>query len=191
MILAGIRWGKSFHGPLWHFYRVKKNSTQGANLSLVTAPDYKLAKQVCLTDQNCSHMNMVSVYDNVLWYTAMQRNAFVGVSEEELKNWSESVGLRFEKQIPLVADRGYDSDPLRDRLGGQGIELLSPHRKNRTKPFRNDGRKMRRYSRRYVIERTNSWYQSFRRGATRWERYSFMYHGFVRLACIVVAVGKL
>ncbi|WZO97300.1 phage terminase large subunit [Isosphaeraceae bacterium EP7] len=49
LIVAGIRYGKSFCGPAWHYYRVKKNAAQGAKLSLVTAPDYKLAKQVCLT----------------------------------------------------------------------------------------------------------------------------------------------
>jgi transposase len=95
------------------------------------------------------------------------------------------------ERVPLVADGGYDSDPLRDDLGGQGIELLSPHRKNRKKASRNDGRRMRRYARRYVIERTNAWLHSFRRLANRWEYYSFIYHGFVRLACIVIAVGRL
>ena len=95
------------------------------------------------------------------------------------------------QEVPMVADRGYDSDPLRDRLNEQGIELLCPHRKNRTKPSRNDGRKMRRYVRRYVIERTNAWLHSFRRIAYRWERYSFIYHGLVRLACIVIAIRRL
>jgi transposase len=94
-------------------------------------------------------------------------------------------------RVPLVADRGYDSDPLRDRLHGRGIDLLSPHRKNRVKPSRNDGRRMRRYARRYVIERTNAWLHNFRRIANRWECYSFIYHGFVRLACIVIAVERL
>ncbi len=103
----------------------------------------------------------------------------------------DDIPVPLPDRIPLVADRGYDSDPLRDRLAEQGIDLISPHRKNRIKPSRNDGRKMRRYARRYVIERTNSWLHSFRRIANRWERYSFMYHGFVRLACIVIAVGQL
>lgn len=49
LVLAGIRFGKSYLGPVWHFFRVKKNSAQGSKMSLVTAPDYKLAKQVCLT----------------------------------------------------------------------------------------------------------------------------------------------
>jgi transposase len=94
-------------------------------------------------------------------------------------------------RVPLVADRGYDSDPLRDRLRDRGIDLLSPHRKNRTKPARNDGRTMRRYARRYVIERTDAWPHSYRRLANRWEYYSFIYHGLVRLACIVIAMGAV
>lgn len=49
LVLAGVRYGKSFLGPAWHYYRVKKNAAKGAKLSLVVAPDYKLAKQVCLT----------------------------------------------------------------------------------------------------------------------------------------------
>jgi transposase len=103
----------------------------------------------------------------------------------------DDIPVPLPRRVPLVADRGYDSDPLRDRLGEQGIDLLSPHRKNRTKASRNDGRKMRRYARRYVIERTNSWLHCFRRLTNRWEYYSFIYHGFLQLACIVIAVGRL
>jgi transposase len=94
-------------------------------------------------------------------------------------------------EVPVVADRGYDSDPLRDRLRDRGIKLVSPHRKNRTKPSRNDGRCLRRYKRRYVIERTNAWLHGFRRLANRWEFYSFIYHGFVRLACTIIALTRL
>jgi transposase len=103
----------------------------------------------------------------------------------------DDIPVPLPERVPLIADRGYDSDPVRDRLGEQGIDLLSPHRKNRAKPSRNDGRKMRRYTRRYVIERTNSWLHCFRRLANRWEYYSFIYHGFVRLACIVIAFARL
>jgi transposase len=93
--------------------------------------------------------------------------------------------------VPVVADRGYDSDPLRDRLQEQRITLISPHRKNRTRPSRNDGRRLRRYARRYVVERTNAWLHGFRRPANRWEYYSFIYHGFVRLACTIIALRRL
>jgi transposase len=103
----------------------------------------------------------------------------------------DDIPVPLPDQVPVIADRGYDSDPLRDRLQERRIKLISPHRKNRTKPSRNDGRSLRRYARRYVIERTNAWLHSFRRLANRWESYSFIYHGFVRLACVVIAVGRL
>ena len=46
----------------------------------------------------------------------------------------------------LVCDKGYDSDPLRDRLlMERDIDLVCPHRKNRKRPATQDGRKLRRY----------------------------------------------
>jgi transposase len=92
--------------------------------------------------------------------------------------------------VPVVADRGFDSDPLRDDLAEQGFELLAPHRKNRTKPSRNDGRKMRRYKRRYVVERTFGWLHSYRRLLVRHEYYPFIYDGFLHLACALIAIGQ-
>ncbi len=34
----------------------------------------------------------------------------------------------------LIGDRAYDSDPLDDELRRDGIEMISPHRCNRSKP---------------------------------------------------------
>lgn len=100
-----------------------------------------------------------------------------------------AVPVRFG--VPVLADRASDSDPLRDELACRGFELLSPHRKNRTKPSRNDGRTMRRYERRLVVERTFAWVQSFRRVATRFEHMVGLYDGFVSLACAFIALSKL
>ena len=93
--------------------------------------------------------------------------------------------------VPVLADRAYDSDPLRDRLALGGFTLLAPHRKNRKRPPTNDGRRMRRYKRRFVVERTFAWVQSFRRVATRYEYKVGLYDGFVALACAFVALSKL
>ena len=104
-----------------------------------------------------------------------------------------AVPVRLDSQpdTPVLADRAYDSDPLREELAGRGYRLISPHRKNRTKPSSNDGRRMRRYGRRYKVERAFAWVQSFRRVATRYEWYSDLYDGFVSLACAFIALGKL
>ena len=93
--------------------------------------------------------------------------------------------------VPVLADRGYDSDPLRDELAADGFRPIAPHRKNRKRPSRNDGRRMRRYKRRFIVERTFAWLQSFRRVATRYEYQCHWYDGFVSLACAFIALSKL
>ena len=67
----------------------------------------------------------------------------------------------------LVGDRAYDSDPLDQKLAQCGIELIAPHRKNRVKPASQDGRPLRRYKRRWKIERTFAWLNKFKRVITR------------------------
>lgn len=39
----------------------------------------------------------------------------------------------------MILDWGYDSDPLREWLAAQGIEMICPHRKKRVKPKTQDG----------------------------------------------------
>ncbi len=92
--------------------------------------------------------------------------------------------------VPVLADRAYDSDPLRDELADDGYVLLAPHRRNRTRPARNDGRRMRRYRRRYVVERTFGWLHSFRRVVVRQEWWSHLHMGFVHIACALIALGQ-
>ena len=40
----------------------------------------------------------------------------------------------------LIGDRAYDSDPLDACLRELGIDMMAPHRRNRTKPKTQDGR---------------------------------------------------
>jgi transposase len=113
----------------------------------------------------------------------------VGLAEPALDTIPAGVDL--PPDVPVVADRAYDSDPLRDRLAARGFHLLAPHRRNRKRPGRNDGRRMRRYRRRYIIERTNAWFHSFRRVITRYEWWSYLYFGFVHLACAFIVLRRL
>ena len=92
--------------------------------------------------------------------------------------------------VPALADRAYDSDPLRDELADDGYRLLAPHRRNRTKPSRNDGRRMRRYRRRFVVERTFGWLHSYRRIMVRHEWFSHLHIGFVYIASALIALGR-
>ncbi len=91
---------------------------------------------------------------------------------------------------PLIADRAYDSDQLRKRLWTKGWDLVCPHRRGRVRPATQDGRKLRRYRRRWKIERTIAWISAFRRLIVRHEFYSHIFHGFIHLACIIICLRR-
>jgi transposase len=86
----------------------------------------------------------------------------------------------------LIGDKAYDSDPLDERLASQGIELIAPHRANRKKAKTQDGRPLRRYKRRWKVERLFAWLQNFRRVLVRHEYHAENYLGFVQLGCMVI-----
>ena len=99
-----------------------------------------------------------------------------------------SFGMDFPKR--LIGDKAYDSDPLDAELAALGIEMIAPNRKNRKKKTQ-DGRPLRRYKRRWKVERTIAWLQSFRRVRTRDERKAQNFLGFVQLACILILLRRI
>ena len=86
----------------------------------------------------------------------------------------------------IILDRAYDSDPLRKRLAQRGIEMICPHKINRVKPPTQDGRKLRRYKKRWIIERTIAWLGNFRRLVVRYERKIRLYQAFIHVACLII-----
>ena len=109
-------------------------------------------------------------------------------SPHEVKLVEQTVCRRFTDERPkrIVGDKAYDSDPLDGQLRKLDIELIAPHKANRKKAPTQDGRKLRRYRRRWKIERLFAWLQNFRRIVVRYEYHSDNYLGFVHLACIVI-----
>ena len=119
------------------------------------------------------------------------KTAAADVSEQQLLMPAlDDVPIPVPPGTPLIADKGHDSDPLRDELEGEQLLPIIPHRKNRVKPSRNDGRRLRRYQHRWLIERTNAWLHCYRGVATRWAYYSFMYVGLVYLSFIHMALQR-
>jgi transposase len=90
----------------------------------------------------------------------------------------------------LLYDLAADSDPLRARLLKRGIQLICPHRSNRSKPRTQDRRRFRRYKRRYRVERTIGWIQHFRRILVRYERHAHLFLGFIQLACLLILMRR-
>src|SRR5215469_12314498 len=96
-----------------------------------------------------------------------------------------------QKALRVIADRAYDSDPLRERLAARGIELIAPHRWNRSKPRQQDGRALRRYRRRWKVERTLAWLGNFRRLVVRYDRSITIYEAFFHIACFMIVLRRV
>jgi transposase len=99
---------------------------------------------------------------------------------------------RFVDATPqrLIGDRAYDADPLDEALSELGVEMIAPHRRNRKRPKTQDGRPLRRYRRRWKIERLFAWLGNFRRLVVRYERQALNYLGFVHLGCILILLRQ-
>ena len=86
----------------------------------------------------------------------------------------------------LIGDKAYDSDTLDEQLREQGVEMVAPHRSNRRRLKTQDGRTLRRYARRWIVERYFAWMQWNRRLLVRWEYYPANFLGFVQLAALSI-----
>jgi IS5 family transposase len=102
----------------------------------------------------------------------------------------DDIPLEIPPGTPVIADKGHDSDALRDDLEAEGFRPIIPHRSGRVKPARNDGRRLRRYRHRWLIERTNAWLHCYRGLAMRWSFYSSMYVGLVYLSFIHLTLQR-
>jgi transposase len=109
-------------------------------------------------------------------------------SPHEVTLVEETIDNGFLERAPnrLIGDRAYDSNGLDERLRVErGIELIAPHLSSRRLKTQ-DGRPLRRYKRRWLVERLFAWLQNYRRLVTRWERHAENFLGFLRLGCICI-----
>ena len=90
----------------------------------------------------------------------------------------------------LIGDNAYDSDKLDAQLAPCGVKVIAPHRGNR-KNRTQDGRALRRYRRRWKIERVFAWLQNFRRLVVRYEYRADNFLGMVHLAVIVILLRRV
>lgn len=92
----------------------------------------------------------------------------------------------------LIGDKAYDSDKLDARMKEIGVDMIAPHRSNRKPENKTqDGRELRRYRRRWTVERTIGWLQNYRRLCIRWEKSTAMFQGFVNLTCALLLMKEV
>ena len=114
-------------------------------------------------------------------------------SPHESKLVEDTLRQRHVAAVPerMIGDRAYDSDPLDERLRREpGVELIAPNRKKKRQRTQ-DGRPLRRYLRRWKIERLFAWLKNFRRLTSRWERYAVNFLGMVQLGCALILLRHL
>ena len=97
----------------------------------------------------------------------------------------EALGHSFLDQLPerLIGDKAYDSDKSDRQMQEQyGVQMIALHRSNRARPTQ-DGRPLRRYRRRWTVERLLAWLQLFRRlvHALRVPHRQFLGYGPTRM----------
>lgn len=110
-------------------------------------------------------------------------------SPHETKLVETTLEQRFTREVPalMIGDKAYDSDPLDEKLEDKyGTQLVAPHKENRSKPNTQDGRQLRRYKRRWKVERLFAWLHNFRRLVTRWEHHLSNFLGMVHLGCTAI-----
>lgn len=107
----------------------------------------------------------------------------------------QTLDAAFVDELPhyLIGDRAWDSGKHEIELAEQrGLELIAPKRLGKnTSRRKQDGRKLRRAKRRWMVERLFAWLHNFRRLVTRWEHKAENFLGFLMLGCIVILLRQL
>ena len=114
-------------------------------------------------------------------------------SPAEVTLVSKTLDERIVAEAPerLIGDKAYDSDGLDEQLLEEyGTELIAPHRRNRRNTTQ-DGRPLRRYVRRWKVERLFAWLFNYRRLVVRYEYHAENFQGFVHLAAAIILMKHL
>ena len=88
----------------------------------------------------------------------------------------------------VIADKGYDSDHIRDMIGKRGGTPVIPGKSNRKQPSLVDGIT---YALRNRIERCFNKLKCSRRLATRYDKTAASYLGFIHIVAVRLWVRSL
>lgn len=93
----------------------------------------------------------------------------------------------------LCADKAYDAEWLREELRRRNVNPRIPRKRKRgqTKAPSMSKELERDYKERWIVERTFSWLGNSRRLLIRWEKYTEVYQGFFKLACIMLCLSRV
>ena len=87
----------------------------------------------------------------------------------------------------VIADKGYDSDPLRELLAAQQVEVVILSRRNRKQPRDYD---RIRYRERNIVERFINKVKWYRRIFTRYEKLARRFIAFLHFASTLIWLNR-
>lgn len=91
------------------------------------------------------------------------------------------------KRLNLSMDKGYEAEWLEGYLKSRRYEPHIQSRKEESDAIRTTGFKAYRW----VVERTHSWMNRFRRVLTRWEKKVENYEAMLHFACGIIVWNKI
>ena len=115
-------------------------------------------------------------------------------SPHEITLVDDTLDACFLESVPekVIGDKAYDSDKLDKRLAKErNVEMIAPHKINRRKQPTQDGRTLRRYKKRWKVERLFAWLQNFRRLVVCYEHHLENFLAMVQLGCIVILLRRV
>jgi hypothetical protein len=93
----------------------------------------------------------------------------------------------------ICLDRAYQSKPIEQEIIKRGYVPHIPYKRKRGQIMKNINQK--RYypskNKRWVVERTNTWHNRFRKLFTRYEKKVENYLGWVHLSCSIIIYRKI
>ena len=110
----------------------------------------------------------------------------------EVKLVTATLDARIVADVPqqLIGDKAYDSDRLDEQLLHEyGTEMIAPNRRGRCRT--QDGRSLKRYRRRWKMERLFAWLFNFRRLVVRYEYHAENFQALVHLGAIAILLRHL
>jgi transposase len=84
----------------------------------------------------------------------------------------------------LCRDKGFDYPETRQAAEARGYIVHTPYKRRRGQPP--PPAATHHPARRWVIERTNSWHNGYRKLRIRYEKDAANYQGLVELACVLI-----
>jgi transposase len=110
------------------------------------------------------------------------------------ENLLSTIKTRRKHHQHLCLDRAYSSKPIEKEIIKRGYVPHTPYKRKRGQK-REETKYQKRYSyaknKRWVVERTNSWHNRFRKLFIRYEKKVENYLGLIQLSCSIIIYRKI